>query len=534
MSVIDWIIVAVFLCGLTAIGFFFSRRNRNIEDYFVAGRSMPTWLVALAATGTSISAGTFVGSPELGFNTNITFIMSCVGAVIGGLFVALIVLPKLYQAKTITIYGYIGDRFGETSKRASSVMFLLGQLFTSGSRLFIAAIAVSVMAFGTIDFRFIMYSIIILGIISTIYTMAGGIKGLLYIDALQIMLVVGTGVAALAIIYSQLGLGFHEVVDKLHMGMIKMPGQGAYAMAADGSMTGWEPGNKLQLMDPRFDITKPYNLMGALFAYAIFKFAQFSTDHEFVQRQLTCRSIKSAGVSLVYSQLMAIPIVFVFLSIGLLLYVKYTADPTLGAASGFFADARDVFPQFIKNCIPTGVRGLMIVGLLAAALSSFNSAINAMASSFVSDLYLPIRQSRGKAISSDAAQLGSSKKMAALMGAVLTGFAIVTAVMQQASGLNLVDFATGVMCFSYAGMLGVFITALYTKRGNTWSVITALVVGLLVVLLLQPYILTPLSTALFGKAIFIAWPWWCPIGALVSTAICLLGKAPAKTAILVK
>ena len=118
--------------------------------------------------------------------------------------------------------------------------------------------------------------------------------------------------------------------------------------------------------------------------------------------------------------------------------------------------------------------------------------------------------------------------MAALMGVVLTGFAIVTAVMQQASGLNLVDFATGVMCFSYAGMLGVFIVALYTKRGNTRSVIAALVAGLLVVLLLQPYILTPLSNALLGRTIFIAWPWWCPIGAVVSTLICLSGK-PAKT-----
>lgn len=524
MAIIDWIIVAIFLLGLTTIGFVFSRKNRNIEDYFVAGRSMPTWLVALAATGTSISAGTFVGSPELGFNTNITFIMSCVGAVIGGLFVALLVLPKLYYAKTITIYGYIGGRFGEKSKRATSVMFLLGQLFTSGSRLFIAAIAVSVITFGTIDFRFIMYSTIILGVISTIYTMAGGIKGLLYIDALQIMLVIGTGVAAVGIIYCSLGMDFTDVVDRLRNGMVKLPAQTGYGMAADGVMTGWGQGSKLQLIDPRFDITKPYNLAGALIAYAIFKFAQFSTDHEFVQRQLTCQSVRKAGVSLVYSQLLAIPIVFIFLSIGLLLYVKYTVDPALGAASGFFTDARDVFPQFIKNCIPTGVRGLMIVGLLAAALSSFNSAINAMASSFVTDLYLPIRKERGKEVKDDASQVSSSKRMAVLMGAVLTGFAIVTAVMQQASGLNLVDFATGVMCFSYAGMLGVFIVALFSRRGNDRSVIAALIAGLAVVLMLQPYILTPLSSALFGKAIFIAWPWWCPIGSVVSLIICLMGK----------
>ena len=125
MGIIDWIFIALFLIVLTSIGFFFSKKNRNVDDYFAAGRSMPGWLVALAATGTSISAGTFVGSPELGFNTNLTFIMSCVGAVIGGIFVAALVLPKLYRCNTITIYGYIGNRFGATAKKSTSLMLSL-------------------------------------------------------------------------------------------------------------------------------------------------------------------------------------------------------------------------------------------------------------------------------------------------------------------------------------------------------------------------------------------------------------------------
>ena len=528
MGIIDWTLIALFLIVLTSIGFYFSKKNRSVDDYFAAGRSMPGWLVALAATGTSISAGTFVGSPELGFNTNLTFIMSCVGAVIGGIFVAALVLPKLYRCNTITIYGYIGSRFGGTAKKATSLMFLLGQLFTSGSRLFIAAIAISVICFGGIDFRFIVYSIIILGIISTVYTMAGGIKGLIYIDSLQILLVIGTGVIALILLFNSLGMDLAEIIARLKDGMVKLPQQDSYSLAADGKFEGWAPGNKLMLVDASFDFTRPYNLIGALFAYAIFKFAQFSTDHEFVQRQLTCRSLRKAGTSLVASQLLAIPIVFVFLSIGLLLYVKYTSDPVSGAASGFFTDARDVFPQYIKNCVPTGLRGLMIIGLLSAALSSFNSAINAMASSFVTDLYLPFKAERGKSVSSDAQQMSSSKLMSALMGVCLTGFAILTAWMQQASGLNLVDFATGVMCFSYAGMLGVFITALYTKRGNTYSVIAALIAGLLVVLLMQPYVMNPLTEALLGRKVVIAWPWWAPIGAVVSTAVCLIGKPSKK------
>ena len=513
MSVIDWIIIIAFLVALTSIGFIFAKRNKNMEDYFLGGRSMSTWMVALAATGTSISAGTFVGSPELGFNTNLTYLMLCVGAIFGGLLVAALVLPKLYKANTITIYGYIGERFDEHSKRTTSAVFLLGQLFTSGSRLFIAAIAVSVILYGSISFQFIMYSILILGILSTIYTMAGGIKGLIYIDTVQMLLVIGTGIVALLLIYFTMNdtMGIDDIFLSLKNGQIK-----------DSTGT-WVDGNKLQIFDPSWRIDVPYNLIGALIGCSIFKFAQFSTDHEFVQRQLTCKSVKSAGVSLVYSQILSLPVVLIFLGVGMLLYVKYQhSDPAMLATMQ--GDARDLFPQYICHHIPTGLRGLMIIGLLAAALSSFNSAINAMASSFVSDIYLPIRQKYGKAVTADSDQMSSSKKMVCLMGVVLTGFAIFTAFLQQKSGLNLVDFATGVMCFSYAGMLGVFMCALFTKRGNTASVTAALVTGVIVVLLMQPYIFGPLTESLFGTRMSIAWPWWCPIGSVISFFICFAGK----------
>ena len=518
MSPIDWIIIVFFLLLLTSLGFLFSKRNRDLEDYFLGGRSMPTWMVALAATGTSISAGTFVGSPELGFNTNLTYLMLCIGAVFGGLVVAWLFLPKLYNAGTITIYGYIGDRFGEKSKRWTSVMFLLGQLFTSGSRLFIAAIAVSVILYGSLQFQFLMYSIIILGVISTIYTMAGGIKGLIMIDTIQILLVVGTGLVALGMVYASMtpDFSFGDMWQSLVHGRVKTGGE-------------WVGGNKLQVVDPSFRFDVPYNLIGALIGATVFKIVQFSTDHDFVQRQLTCKSVRKAGVSLVYSQIMSLPIVLIFLSIGLLLWVKYNAvDPS--GLCGFAADARDLFPQYIKNSIPTGLRGLMIVGVLAAALSSFNSAINSMASSFTADLYLPIKKERGHEVTTAEARMASSKKMAALMGAILTAFAIVTAVMQQASGLNLVDFATGVMCFSYAGMGGVFVCALFTRRGNTRSVVASLLIGLLIVLLMQPYVLGPLSQALLGHKIPIAWTWWAPIGCLVSFFVCYAGK-PEKSQI---
>ena len=520
MTVLDWLIVALFLGTLMAIGYAFSRRNKDVEDYFVAGRSMPGWIVAIAATGTTISAGTFVGSPELGFNTDLTYVLNLLCSIVGGMLVAALIMPKLYKANTITIYGYIGDRFGEKSKRVNSAMFLLGQLFTSGSRLFIAAIAISVIVFGNIKFDFMVYSIIILGLVSTIYTMLGGIKGLLYIDTFQTLLLVGTGVVALIMIYFALDMPFADIWATItDGGLTKIPGANAGGLAADGSIAGWQEGSKVKMFDFSINWASPYTVLGGMIGVAFFKICQYTTDHEFVQRQLACRDVKQASLSLVWSQLIALPVVLVFLMIGVLLFVKYKSEfLATGEVSQFFTDARDLFPQYIKNHIPMGVRGLMITGLLAAALSSFNSAINAMASSFVTDLYLPIRAERGKAVQGDAEHLSSSRKMVLLMGMLLTGFAIVTAVMQEASGLNLVDFATGVMCFAYAGMIGVFLTAIFTKnRGNYHTVIAAIVVGAAIIIPLM------FQKQLFGGQ-YIAWTWWAPIGGVVSTLICLAGK----------
>jgi Na+/proline symporter len=348
--------------------------------------------------------------------------------------------------------------------------------------------------------------------------MLGGIKGLLYIDAFQTLLIIFTGIVAFFIIYFALDMPLSEIWANLTTGgMVKDPGVAA-GMTAEGTLFGWSAGNKLVMFDPSLDPKLPYTIVGGVIGIAFFRVAQYTTDHEFVQRQLTAKDVKKAGTSLIYSQLICLPVVVLFISLGLLLFVLYRTNPEFDAlGASFFTDARDVFPQFIKNHIPMGVRGLMIVGLLAAALSSFNSAINAMASSFVSDLYLPIKKERGHAVEDNADQMTSSRKMVILMGAVLTGFAIVTAVMQQSSGLNLVDFATGIMCFAYAGMIGVFLTAIFTKRGNTKSVLASLIIGALIIIPLM------FQKQIFGQT-YIAWCWWCPIGGIISTIVCLLGK----------
>lgn len=515
MKFLDWIIILVFLTTLTTIGFLFSKRNKDIKDYFLGGRSMPTWLVAMAAVGTSISAGTFVGAPQISFDENMTYLMLSVGAILGGIMAAYLVLPTLYKAGTITIYGYLDNRFGSGARNSSSIMFLLGQLLTSGSRLFIAAIAVSVMLFNDILLPNLIISIIILGVISTIYTVAGGIKGLIYIDTFQTFLIIVSGLAAIYIIYNAIPSSFTEIYSGLR-----------HSIDAD---TGIEK-NKLLLIDNSFTFDRPYNLIGALIGCTIFKFAQYTTDQEFVQRQLTTKSAKKGSISLIYSQIISLPIVLIFMVIGLLLYVYYQMPQLMGDTSNInsLSDSRQVFPQFIFDKVPSGALGFMMVGLLAAALSSFNSAINGMTSSLVSDIYIPLKKKRNKLVEKRMDSIKESKVLSFIMGMVLTAFAILTALLQNSGGQSLVDFALGIMSFSYAGMLGVFMCAVFTRRGNVKSVIWALVTGFIIVILLQPQILGNLSNYLFGFEMIISWPWWVTFGGIFSFFVCCLGKNQKK------
>ncbi|MGV8095797.1 MAG: hypothetical protein AB2L24_28430 [Mangrovibacterium sp.] len=509
MQIIDWSMIVLFLGTMTAIGVFFSKKNKDIHDYFLGGRSMPSWLVTLSVVGASISAGTFVGAPQLAYEGNLTYLMLSVGAIIGGIMASVIFMPVLYKANTITIYGYLGQRFGQGAVSSSSIVFMFGILLMAGSRLFIAAIAVSVMLYNDIMLPNLVISIILLGVITTAYTMEGGIKGLIVIDAIQSLIVIFTGLVCIYFILKSIQAPFPEIINRLE--------------AAPG-------GNKLLLFDTRLSLTKPYNLIGALIACTIFKFAQFGTDQEFVQRSLTCRSVKKAGSSLVFSQVVSLPVVFIFMVIGFLLYIFYSCPNLMGInmPSEALNDSRQVFPQYIFNHLPSGLLGLSMIGLLSAALGSFNSAINAMTSSFVSDILLPIRNKKKKSTSTGS-EMKQSKMMIVLMGTLLTLFAVIAAFMQEAGGQTLVDFALGVMSFSYSGLLGVFLCAVFTKRGNVKSVIAALITGILVVLALQPFIMPVWTSALLGHVVDLAWPWWTVIGGSISFIVCSLGRSSENT-----
>ena len=500
---IDWTVVVVYMIVVLLIGAVVSRRQTDTRYFFLAGRSMPAWAVSLSVLATALSAATFIGVPQMAFDGNMTYLITNIGGVIAAFVIAFLFVPPIYRAGTVTIYGLLGQRYGNGARSAAGIMFLFGRLLSSGARLFMAGIGFALMLYGEISTRELVFAVVLLGIIGTAYTIFGGIRAVIWTDVLQITVMVIAALCAVFLLLHAIPASLGEILAALKN--------------ADGM-------NKLQLVDTSFAVDKAYTIWAGIFAMIVVGVSTHGVDQDMQQRVMTARSPFHGGIALISSIIIGIPVVFIFMVIGMLLFVFYQRPDLMGSAlpQDIVEDSRQVFPQFVLHHMPVGIRGLTMAGLIAAAMSTFDSAINAMASCLVADVYVPWKSWRQGTVpndESDMPDLAGSRLAVGIMGTLLTGFAILAIFMQEHGGDQLINFALGVMAFALAPLLGVFCAALFTRRGNVWSVYAALGIGMIAVLLLQPYMLPKWTE------ITIAWPWWWVIVSPLCFIICILGKS---------
>lgn len=491
---VDWLIIAGYFVVIIVIGALASRGTGDDKGFFLGGRRMPAWAVAMSFAATALSAATFIGGPEYAYKKDLTLLVYEVGKVLGALLVCALLLPPIYRAGCSTVYGYLGQRVSPGASTAASVVFLIGRVLASGARLFIAGTAFSYLLYDQLDQSSLITAIIVFGTIGTLYTALGGIKAVIWTDTLQLVVVVGALLVSMFLLLGSIPLPMGEVFEVLQ---------------AEG---------KTKLVDTSMDLSRGDTLLAAL-ALTFFYAAAFGTDHDMAQRLLTCKTLKQSIGSLLGATLIALPITVLFLFTGLLLFVFYAQPDVMGEAAPAMAvtDGREVYPQYLLHELPIGLRGLAMAGLFAAAMSSLDSAINAMAGSAISDVIKPIR--RGFAATPDGATVESavaSRGMVLVMGVVLTCSAIVMTLMYDKESDALIPFALGVMTFAYAGLMGVFLCVILTGRGSTISVISALVVGMAVI--------AASRYAPVVKDWPIAWPYWMVIGAGLSFAVCFVGR----------
>ncbi len=482
-SPLDWAIFSAYFLTLALSSYALGRTKiSSSREFFVSANSMPMFAVAISVLATSQSAATFLGAPEFSYAHDFTFIGFYFSGLLGVLFVAYILIPKFYALRAITVYELLESRYGERAKRQAGIMFLLGRVLASGARLYIGALAISMILFLDVTFLHVTVSIVILILGALAYAYFGGVKSVIWGDIIQAITYIGAALIVFFYLYNS--LGDINIIETL------------------------QEHNKLRVFDTSLD--GKFSIIGLLTGWLLLNIAAFGLDQDMTQRVLSCKNSKDAARSLIVSILLTIPVVLLFLSIGALLYLFYNqADVT----QSFQGEKITIFMHYILTQMPDGLRGLVTVGAIAAALSSTNSVLGAMASVAVEDIYRPWKSKR---VQMDETHYIKASRQAVLFFAlILSLMAMISYYWQHYSDLSLVSFALGVMAFAYTGLLGVFFSAIFTKRGNANTVPWALLGGFVTVLSLQPYI--------FG--ISLGFSWQIVIGTFVSFIIMQLGKS---------
>lgn len=516
-GLLDWFVVAGYLALVIVIGTLAARRRGTSDGYFLAGRSMPVWAVAISVLATSQSAATFVGGPQEAYAGDLTYLTTNLGTLIAAVVVAFVFLPRFYRHNVTSVYEIIGHEMGSRAQQVASAMFMLGRVFASGARLYIVALPFSLVAFGNLAPTSLAISILIVATVATAYSIAGGIRAVIWTDVVQVILYVSCVSIALTLLWQKIPLGVGELIDVLR------------THDAESKLTLIDLG--LDSTKPLgFDFSRPYTLWATLIGITLLMIAAYGADQDLTQRMLTCRSPRRATASLLLATLITWPVILIFLVMGLLLYVFYNLPEVTGAAQApELTDTRRVFLSFILREMPVGMRGLMMAGLLAAAMSSMDSALNAMSSTTIADFYRPWRaRAGGEVVAEDDAERRMARFASLGWAIALAGFACLCIWWQTASGDTLIAFALGVMTFAYSGLLGVFFAALFTRRGNTLSAIAAMATGFATVLALEPWIIAHWATWLDLEPFTVAFPWKLAAGTMLSTGVCLLGARPSR------
>ncbi|MET3438158.1 sodium:solute symporter [Sphingomonas sp. 1185] len=512
-SMADWLVIAGYLLLLVAGGWLLTpRQTASAREYFLAGGTVPAWLAALSVLSATQSAATFLGGPDYGYYGDLTYLSANIGGgLIGAIFVAHVLIPRFYAIRANTAYELLTLRFSERATRWAGGMFLVGRVFAGGARVYLAAIALAMVVTGGVGVQGIVIAAAALVVASVAFTFVGGLKSVLWNDLIQFVVYVGSAVAVLVFLRLSIPASNAQILQAL-------------AHTPQGV-------DKLRLFDFSLDLSRPFSMLAIVTGLALLYIANAGMDQDTTQRLLSCRDAKTGARSLYLSVLATVPTVGMFIVIGLLLYVFYDRpDLMVGsgaiAASEFEGQKISIFMHYILTQLPGGLRGLVTIGICAAAVATTNSALNAMSSVLVQDFYRPWRERRGPVEEHHFVQAGRAGM--GIIGFAMFLMAVLSFYWQRHSSMGLLEFALQVMVFSYAGLLGVYFTALFTTRGTTGSAIAAMLIGFLTIILLQPAIARAIGLPIQLSGL--SFPFQLCIGTALAFLVCAAPSGAGRSA----
>ncbi|MBL0176977.1 MAG: sodium:solute symporter [Ignavibacteria bacterium] len=481
-TVVDIIIVIVYLGGIALFGALSGGKQRSARDYFLSESAVPWWAVTLAIVATETSALTFLSIPGIAYAADLSFLQLAIGYIIGRILVARLLLPRYFQGELSTAYAYLGTRFGMRMRRTASTVFMTTRVFADGVRLYTTAIPLALLLKGfgvlpgTSDTTVYLVAIGVLSLLTLVYVYFGGVRAVIWTDVIQFFIYIGG--AMLALYYLQDLLG-----ERMAEGFASLTQAGKLHIFSSGFDLGWAG-----------FFAKPYTTLASIAGGVFLSMASHGTDQLIIQRVLTTGDLRKSQRAMIVSGIIVFAQFAMFLVLGSLLWIFYQGQPHA---------ANEVFATFLLEQLPSGVTGLIVAGILAAAMSTLSGSISALGSATMMDIVLPLRRTP----LADAVVLRWSRLFS--MGWCLVLIASASLFIQTPKAV--VELALSIASYTYGGLLGVFLLGvLFRAVGETAAIIgfAAAIATMACVILLTP----------------VAWTWYVLIGSSACIASALLAS----------
>ncbi len=473
---LDWGIVGAGVVLLFVISYIFGREEKDTNDFFLGGRRVPPVVACLSFVATEISALTIVSIPHTAYGENWRFLQFLVGLALARVVVAFLFIPAFYKYNCTSIYEFLRHRFGPATQYTGSVFFFVTRLLASGVRLYATCMAVGVIMGWPLAATITLFTIV-----SIVFIAFGGIKAVVWAGAYQAIFFVVAGVVVVGYLIAHIDGGL-----------------------ATALQTAGEAG-RLSTFHFDFDLKDASTFWAWLAGGFFIGLVSFGTDQEMVQRLLTVKTRKSSQKTIISTIFTVLPVYWLYLLVGTLLYVFYHQNPSLSLPD----QAKEILPHFARTVLPTGLKGLL---LGAIVMASIDSPLSLLTSSFVSDIYRPL------------IRRGACERHYLLISRIgVVGFGLVLAAIAFACAPveNILWFAFKILSITGGPLLGVFLLGLLTKRKGNLGNIPAMLIstGLCLVLLLL----------MKNETINLGWTWLVVIGTVMTFVLAyLLGPIMAK------
>ncbi|MBF0544595.1 MAG: sodium:proline symporter [Candidatus Riflebacteria bacterium] len=520
---IDGLVILTYFAVVIGVGLTKGSGEKTMEGFAIGDRQIPWWAVLASILAAEVSAATFLGAPGEGFALrNFTYAQLSIGTVLGRIIISFLFIKAYFDYRVVSIYEFLQIRFGTVTKNAASAIFLLTRVLASGTRLYVAAVILVLgweMSTGqkpTAGQELLIYvaALALLTLLTALYTAAGGIKAVVWTDVIQASVMFSSIIFSIFYLLHQIPNGWNGALAKL-----TQPGDLCFfRFETISEGTFWSGMKKL--------LETEYTIWAAVLGATFLTMATHGTDQDMVQRMLTAKDHQRSRLALILSGLADLPVVLGFLLVGILLYVfyQYNPDPNLPTQNP------RVFAYFILRELPMGIRGLLIAGLFATAMGSLSTAINALATSFTRDWYLPYINPSAEGMAVVRAARWATAAFAVILVAVgsITSWVVI-----MVPGSRIIPIVLGIFGYTYGSLLGVFLVGMVTKtRGNDRGNLLAMLCGFLVVLILSG-LLDDILKLLglppgpwFNILPVIAFPWRIFFGAIVTFFVGIFFSTP--------